>query len=81
MRRRTRRRRRRPSSTSSARLARRSWTSTSPLPTRVGVVVVAIVDVVDEAVVKDAVAEVVDVVMAKDVHPTGNDNPSYGLAL
>merc|ERR1719376_858095 len=53
MRRRTRRRRRRPWSTSSAPLARRSWTSTSPLPTRVDV-------------------EVVDVVMAKDAHPTGS---------
>ena len=42
-----------------------------------GVVVVAIVDVVDEAVVKDADVEVVDVVMEKDAHPTGIDSPSY----
>merc|ERR1711971_314328 len=38
----------------------------------VGAVVVAIVDVVDEAVVKDADVEVVDVVMAKVAHPTGS---------
>merc|ERR1719209_2672484 len=66
-----RKRRRRLLSTSSARLARRSLTSTSPLPTRVDVVV-EIADVAVEAAVKDADVGVVDAVMAKDAHPTGS---------
>merc|ERR550517_539959 len=69
--RRTRKRRRRLLSTSSARLARRSLTSTSPLLTRVDVVV-EIVDAAVEAVVKDEDAAVADAVMGKDVHPTGS---------
>merc|ERR550517_1365096 len=69
--RRTRKRRRRLLSTSSARLARRSLTSTSPLLTRVDVVV-EIVDAAVEAVVKDEDAAVADAVMVKDVHPTGS---------
>merc|ERR1719507_1681019 len=59
-RRRMKRKRRKPSSTFNDRLVRRNLTSTSPLPTRVGVVEVT-VDVGD-----------VDVVMAKDAHPTGS---------
>merc|ERR1719209_941284 len=66
-----RKRRRRLLSTSSARLARRSLTSTSPLLTRVDVVV-EIVDAAVEAVVKDEDAAVADAVMVKDVHPTGS---------
>ena len=67
-------------STSSARLARRSLTSTSPLPTRVDVVV-EIADVAVEAAVKDVDVGVVDAVMAKDAHPTGIDSLSYQLVL
>merc|ERR1719507_2979903 len=52
-RRRMKRKRRKPSSTFNDRLVRRNLTSTSPLPTRVGV-------------------GEVDVVMAKDAHPTGS---------
>ena len=59
-------------STSSARLARRSLTSTSPLPTRVDVVEVT-VDAEVVAAVKDVDVEDVDVVMVKDAHPTGKD--------
>merc|ERR1719500_1160749 len=55
-RRRMKRKRRKLLSTFNDRLVRRSLTSTSPLPTRVGVVEVD-----------------VDVVMAKDAHPTGSD--------
>merc|ERR1719362_388413 len=61
-RRRMKRKRRKLSSTFNDRLVRRSLTSTSPLPTRVGVAAVKDVDVGD-----------VDVVMAKDAHPTGSD--------
>merc|ERR1719500_2724241 len=73
-RRRTRRKRKRRKllSTFNDRLVRRSLTSTSPLPTRVGVVEVT-VDVVVVAAVKDVDAGDVDVVMAKDAHPTGSD--------
>merc|ERR1719500_2086696 len=70
-RRRTRRKRRKPSSTFNDRLVRRSLTSTSPLPTRVDVVEVT-VDVVVVAAVKDVDVGDVDVVMAKDAHPTGS---------
>merc|ERR1719277_837362 len=48
MRKRMTKKRRRPSSTSKDRLARRSWTSTSPSPTRADVVVVGIAGVVME---------------------------------
>merc|ERR1719322_2024104 len=64
--------RRRPSSTSRDRLARRSWTSTSPSPTRVDVVVVGIVDVVVAAAAKDVDAVAAGVVMEKDVLHTGS---------
>merc|ERR1719432_308074 len=63
---------RRLSSTFNDRLVRRNLTSTSPLPTRVGVVEVT-VDVVVAAAVKDVDVGDVDVVMAKDAHPTGSD--------
>lgn len=66
-----RRRRRKLSSTFSDRPARRSSTSTSPLLTRVDVAEVT-EDVVVAAVAKDVDAGVVDVVMAKDAHPTGS---------
>merc|ERR1719341_1056675 len=66
------RKRRRPSSTFNDRLVRRSLTSTSPLPTRVDVVEVT-VDAEVVAAVKDVDVEDVDVVMAKDAHPTGSD--------
>merc|ERR1719507_660530 len=71
-RRRMKRKRRRLSSTFNDRLVRRSLTSTSPLPTRVGVVEVT-VDVVVVAAVKDVDVGDVDVVMAKDAHPTESD--------
>merc|ERR1719305_226062 len=71
-RRRMKRKRRKLSSTFNDRLVRRSLTSTSPLPTRVGVVEVT-VDVVVVAAVKDVDVGDVDVVMAKDAHPTGSD--------
>merc|ERR1719264_1304411 len=58
------RKRRKPSSTFNDRLVRRSLTSTSPLPTSVDAEVVA--------AVKDVDVEDVDVVMAKDAHPTGS---------
>ena len=71
MRKRMTKKRRRPSSTSRDRLARRSWTSTSPSPTRVDVVVVGIVDVVVAAAAKDVDAVAAGVVMEKDVLHTG----------
>merc|ERR1719151_274210 len=71
-RRRMKRKRRKLLSTFNDRLVRRSLTSTSPLPTRVGVVEVT-VDVVVVAAVKDVDVGDVDVVMAKDAHPTGSD--------
>merc|ERR1719145_332745 len=64
--------RRRPSSTSKDRLARRSWTSTSPSPTRADVVVVGIVDVVVAAVAKDVDEVAAGVVMEKGVPLTGS---------
>ena len=67
------RKRRKPSSTFNDRLVRRNLTSTSPLPTRVGVVEVT-VDVVVVAAVKDVDVGDVDVVMVKDAHPTGKDS-------
>merc|ERR1719507_2909467 len=70
-RRRMKRKRRKPSSTFNDRLVRRNLTSTSPLPIRVGVVEVT-VDVVVVAAVKDVDGGDVDVVMAKDAHPTGS---------
>merc|ERR550517_1946009 len=78
--RRTRKRRRRLLSTSSARLARRSLTSTSPLLTRVDVVV-EIVDAAVEAVVKDEDAAVADAVMVKDSsrRPFGGVRPGLGF--
>ena len=71
MRKRMTKKRRRPSSTSRDRLARRSWTSTSPSPTRAAVVVVGIVDVVVAAVAKDVDEVAAGVVMEKDVLHTG----------
>merc|ERR1719507_1697194 len=70
-RRKMKRKRRKPSSTFNDRLVRRNLTSTSPLPIRVGVVEVT-VDVVVVAAVKDVDVGDVDVVMAKDAHPTGS---------
>ena len=71
MRKRMTKKRRRPSSTSKDRLARRSWTSTSPSPTRADVVVVGIVDVVVAAVAKDVDEVAAGVVMEKGVPLTG----------
>merc|ERR1719318_1203563 len=72
MRKRMTKKRRRPSSTSKDRLARRSWTSTSPSPTRADVVVVGIVDVVVAAVAKDVDEVAAGVVMEKGVPLTGS---------
>ena len=71
MRKRMTKKRRRPSSTSKDRLARRSWTSTSPSPTRADVVVVGIVDVVVAAVAMDVDEVAAGVVMEKGVPLTG----------
>merc|ERR1719305_1874086 len=68
---RRRRKRRKLLSTFNDRLVRRNLTSTSLLLTRVDAAEVN-VDVVVAAGVKDVDAGDVDVVMAKDVHPTGS---------
>merc|ERR1719432_692507 len=65
------RKRRKLLSTFNDRLVRRNLTSTSLLLTRVDAAEVN-VDVVVAAGVKDVDAGDVDVVMAKDVHPTGS---------
>ena len=66
------RKRRKLLSTFNDRLVRRNLTSISLLLTRVDAAEVN-VDVVVAAGVKDVDAGDVDVVMAKDVHPTGKD--------
>merc|ERR1719507_1983728 len=71
-RRRMKRKRRKLLSTFNDRLVRRSLTSTSPLPTRVGVVEVT-VDVVVAAAVKDVDVGDVDAVKDVDAHPTESD--------